>query len=218
MAEHRYRAAVLKVMDGAPVAQGGPSSRGLAAVGVHLARAVPGRWPGRSGRQVAPPPCLPTPGARRGRGPALRTATLLIHGGVPAPPHRPRARTAWPGATRHHGRRVPGQRPRVQARHRDRRPLPVHCVRRAVRPRGVHHLRRGHVRLRSAVGRADRQRKAVHRQVHQAVPAEELFERICRENGITARPTKPRSPTTIGQDRVVEGPAVARAVVDDEGQ
>jgi transposase InsO family protein len=31
------------------------------------------------------------------------------------------------------------------------------------------------------------------------VPAEVLFERICRENGITARLTKPRSPTTTGK-------------------
>ena len=30
-------------------------------------------------------------------------------------------------------------------------------------------------------------------------PAEVLFERICRENGITARRTKPRSPTTTGK-------------------
>ena len=29
--------------------------------------------------------------------------------------------------------------------------------------------------------------------------AEVLFERICRENGITARSTKPRSPTTTGE-------------------
>lgn len=31
------------------------------------------------------------------------------------------------------------------------------------------------------------------------VPAEVLFERVCRENGITARLTKPRSPTTTGK-------------------
>jgi transposase InsO family protein len=31
------------------------------------------------------------------------------------------------------------------------------------------------------------------------MPAEVLFERICRENGITARLTKPRSPTTTGK-------------------
>jgi transposase InsO family protein len=30
-------------------------------------------------------------------------------------------------------------------------------------------------------------------------PAEVLFERICRENGITTRLTKPRSPTTTGK-------------------
>lgn len=30
-------------------------------------------------------------------------------------------------------------------------------------------------------------------------PAEVLFERICRENGITTRSTKPRSPTTTGE-------------------
>jgi transposase InsO family protein len=30
-------------------------------------------------------------------------------------------------------------------------------------------------------------------------PAEVLFERICRENGITQRLTKPRSPTTTGK-------------------
>ncbi len=30
-------------------------------------------------------------------------------------------------------------------------------------------------------------------------PAEVLFERICRENGITARLTRPRSPTTTGK-------------------
>jgi hypothetical protein len=30
-------------------------------------------------------------------------------------------------------------------------------------------------------------------------PAEVLFERICRENGITARRTRPRSPTTTGK-------------------
>jgi transposase InsO family protein len=30
-------------------------------------------------------------------------------------------------------------------------------------------------------------------------PAEVLFERICRENGITQRLTKPRSPTTTGR-------------------
>jgi len=30
-------------------------------------------------------------------------------------------------------------------------------------------------------------------------PAEVLFERVCRENGITARLTKPRSPTTTGK-------------------
>jgi transposase InsO family protein len=30
-------------------------------------------------------------------------------------------------------------------------------------------------------------------------PAEVLFERICRENGITARRTRPRSPTTAGK-------------------
>ena len=31
------------------------------------------------------------------------------------------------------------------------------------------------------------------------VPVEVLFERICRENGITARRTRPRSPTTTGK-------------------
>ena len=30
-------------------------------------------------------------------------------------------------------------------------------------------------------------------------PAEVLFERVCRENGITTRLTKPRSPTTTGK-------------------
>lgn len=30
-------------------------------------------------------------------------------------------------------------------------------------------------------------------------PAEVLFERVCRENGITARLTKPRTPTTTGK-------------------
>ena len=30
-------------------------------------------------------------------------------------------------------------------------------------------------------------------------PAEVMFERICRENGITQRLTKPRSPTTAGK-------------------
>ena len=34
--------------------------------------------------------------------------------------------------------------------------------------------------------------KTIHRQVHQTVSAEVLFERICRENGITTRLTKPR--------------------------
>jgi transposase InsO family protein len=30
-------------------------------------------------------------------------------------------------------------------------------------------------------------------------PAEVMFERICRENGIVARNTKPRTPTTTGK-------------------
>jgi transposase InsO family protein len=33
-------------------------------------------------------------------------------------------------------------------------------------------------------------------------PAEVLFERICRENGITQRLTKPRSPTLSGQSEI----------------
>jgi transposase InsO family protein len=55
-------------------------------------------------------------------------------------------------------------------------------------------------------------------------PAEVLFERICRENGITARRTKPRSPTTTGkierlhqslQDELLEvhGPFASLAVL-----
>jgi transposase InsO family protein len=31
------------------------------------------------------------------------------------------------------------------------------------------------------------------------LPAEVLFERVCREHGITPRLTKPRSPTTTGK-------------------
>ena len=46
---------------------------------------------------------------------------------------------------------------------------------------------------------AQRQRQAVHRAVRRPRPAEVLFERICRENGITQRLTKPRSPTTTGK-------------------
>jgi transposase InsO family protein len=34
-------------------------------------------------------------------------------------------------------------------------------------------------------------------------PAEVMFERICRENGIVARNTKPRTPTTTGEGRAV---------------
>ena len=34
-------------------------------------------------------------------------------------------------------------------------------------------------------------------------PVEVLFDRVCRENGITHRLTQPRSPTTTGQDRAV---------------
>jgi hypothetical protein len=34
---------------------------------------------------------------------------------------------------------------------------------------------------------------------HRPQPVEVLFERICRENGITQRLTKPRSPTTTGK-------------------
>lgn len=34
---------------------------------------------------------------------------------------------------------------------------------------------------------------------HQPRPAEVMFERICRENGIVARNTKPRTPTTTGK-------------------
>ena len=55
-------------------------------------------------------------------------------------------------------------------------------------------------------------------------PAEVLFERICRENGITARRTRPRSPTTTGkierlhqslQDELLEvhGPFASLAVL-----
>ena len=57
-------------------------------------------------------------------------------------------------------------------------------------------------------------------------PAEVLFERICRENGITARRTRPRSPTTTGkierlhqslQDELldVHGPFASLAVLQD---
>jgi transposase InsO family protein len=42
-------------------------------------------------------------------------------------------------------------------------------------------------------------------------PAEVLFERICRENGITQRLTKPRSPTTTGEDRAAAPDAAAGA-------
>jgi Integrase core domain len=43
-------------------------------------------------------------------------------------------------------------------------------------------------------------------------PAEVLFERICRENGITQRLTKPRSPPLTGEDRAAApGPAAGAA-------
>jgi transposase InsO family protein len=35
-------------------------------------------------------------------------------------------------------------------------------------------------------------------------PAEVMFERICRENGITARHTPPRTPTTTGTVEAAE--------------
>jgi transposase InsO family protein len=41
--------------------------------------------------------------------------------------------------------------------------------------------------------------QAVHWPVRQGPPAEVLFGRICRENGITQRLTRPRSPTTTGK-------------------
>ncbi|GGV56653.1 hypothetical protein GCM10010245_89650 [Streptomyces spectabilis] len=41
--------------------------------------------------------------------------------------------------------------------------------------------------------------KQITGQFTKPVPAEVLCERICRENGVTARLTKPRSPTTTGK-------------------
>ena len=46
---------------------------------------------------------------------------------------------------------------------------------------------------------SDIQWQAVHGRFGKPRPAEVLFERICRENGITQRLTKPRSPTTTGK-------------------
>ncbi|MEU9190304.1 IS481 family transposase [Streptomyces sp. NPDC048484] len=47
-------------------------------------------------------------------------------------------------------------------------------------------------------------------------PAEVLFERICRENGITARLTKPRSPTTTGKIERFHA-TLRRELLDDSG-
>lgn len=47
-------------------------------------------------------------------------------------------------------------------------------------------------------------------------PAEVLFERICRENGITARLTKPRSPTTTGKVERLHR-TVRRELLDESG-
>ncbi|WP_318021556.1 IS481 family transposase, partial [Streptomyces sp. N50] len=47
-------------------------------------------------------------------------------------------------------------------------------------------------------------------------PAEVLFERICRENGITARLTKPRSPTTTGKIERFHK-SLRRELLDDAG-
>ena len=44
-----------------------------------------------------------------------------------------------------------------------------------------------------------RQRQAVHRPVREASPGRGDVRGICRENGITQRLTKPRSPTTTGK-------------------
>ena len=48
-------------------------------------------------------------------------------------------------------------------------------------------------------------------------PAAVLFERICRENGVTQRLTKPASPTTTGKIERLQRPAAprhARALAD----
>jgi len=47
-------------------------------------------------------------------------------------------------------------------------------------------------------------------------PAEVLFERVCRENGITARLTKPRSPTTTGKIERFHA-TLRREMLDDAG-
>ena len=67
-------------------------------------------------------------------------------------------------------------------------------------------------RLRGARRSAEGQWQAVHRAFRQPRPAEVLFERICRENGITQRLTKPRSPTTTGKIERLQC-ATMRAVV-----
>ena len=46
---------------------------------------------------------------------------------------------------------------------------------------------------------AQRQRQTVRRQVRQPRLAEVLFERICREKGVTQQLTKPRSSSTTGK-------------------
>ena len=48
-------------------------------------------------------------------------------------------------------------------------------------------------------GGADRQRKQFTGRFTRPRPAEVLLEKVCREHGITAKPTRPYSPTTAGK-------------------
>jgi hypothetical protein len=86
---------------------------------------------------------------------------------------------------------------------RRRRPFPVcgdrHAAGSTKRPGRLCGVHRGDGPPRCAVGSVDRQREQFTGRFTKPRPAEVLFERICRENGIIARLTKPRSPTTTGK-------------------
>jgi integrase-like protein len=84
-----------------------------------------------------------------------------------------------------------------------RRPFPVLRDRHRGPPG---HRQSGLRRVRGRVADVRIPRRGAHRQRQQFTgrftrprPAEVMFERICRENGIVARNTKPRSPTTTGK-------------------
>ena len=166
----------------------GQPSLGCPTVGVRVA---PPRGRVCAGGQHDPPRACPKRAGNRAGAAASTEVPALAAGSADAPVAAGPGR--WDLSTR---------RPRTQDADWDRRPLTLRGHRNCCwYPTVERSAKRSRPRC-APTGcplRRSRTFKQFTGRFTKPRPAEVLFERVCRENGITARLTKPRSPTTTGK-------------------